>query len=88
MAIYADRFWEIDCLRGLAVLLMLFYHYLYDLDFFKLVDVQIRSGFILYAGRFSALLFILISGVALSISHSRALNKESAGNISENFPST
>ncbi|AKB56406.1 hypothetical protein A9239_03275 [Methanosarcina sp. A14] len=85
MAIYADRFWEIDCLRGLAVLLMLFYHYLYDLDFFKLVDVQIRSGFILYAGRFSALLFILISGVALSISHSRALNKESAGNISENF---
>lgn len=85
MAIYADRFWEIDCLRGLAVLLMLLYHFLYDLDFFELVDVQLRSGFILYAGRFSALLFILISGAALSIGHSRALNKESAGNISENF---
>ncbi|HII93380.1 MAG TPA: DUF1624 domain-containing protein [Methanosarcina sp.] len=85
MARYADRLWEIDCLRGLAVLLMLLYHFLYDLDFFKLVDIQLSSGLILYAGRFSALLFILISGAALSISHSRALNKESAGNGAENF---
>jgi uncharacterized membrane protein len=76
MARYADRFWEIDCLRGIAVLLMLLYHFLYDLEFFGLADIQLRSGLILYAGRFSALLFILISGIALSISHSRALNKE------------
>ena len=76
MAKYADRFWEIDCLRGIAVLLMLLYHFLYDLELFGLADIQLRSGLILYAGRFSALLFILISGIALSISHSRALNKE------------
>lgn len=85
MARYADRFWEIDFLRGFAVLLMLLYHFLYDLDFFELVDVQLRSGLILYAGRLSALLFILISGTVLSISHSRALNKEFAGNGTENF---
>jgi uncharacterized membrane protein len=85
MTIYADRFWEIDCLRGFAVLLMLLYHFLYDLDFFELADIQLRSGLILYAGRFSALLFILISGAALSISHSRSLNKEFAGNGTENF---
>lgn len=85
MARYADRFWEIDCLRGLAVLLMLLYHFLYDLDFFKLAEVQLRTGFILYAGRFSALLFILISGTALSISYSRAINKEFVGNRVENF---
>ena len=85
MARYADHFWEIDCLRGFAVLLMLLYHFLYDLDFFELADIQLRSGLILYAGRFSALLFILISGTALSISHSRALNKELGGSGVENF---
>jgi len=85
MARYADHFWEIDCLRGFAVLLMLLYHFLYDLDFFELADIQLRSGLILYAGRFSALLFILISGTALSISHSRALNKELGGSEVENF---
>ncbi len=85
MAVYADRFWEIDCLRGFAVLLMLLYHFLYDLDFFELADIQLRSGLILYAGRFSALLFILISGTVLSISHSRAPNKELSGNGTENF---
>ena len=85
MARYADRFWEIDCLRGLAVPLMLLYHFLYDLDFFEIANIQLRSGLILYAGRFSALLFILISGAALSISHSRALKKKFAGNEAENF---
>lgn len=85
MTRYTDRFWEIDCLRGFAVLLMLLYHFLYDLDFFELADIQLRSGLILYAGRFSALLFILISGIALSISHSRALNKEFNGTGTENF---
>jgi uncharacterized membrane protein len=84
MARYADRFWEIDFLRGFAVLLMLLYHFLYDLDFFGLADIQIRSGLILYAGRSSALLFILISGTALSISHSRALNKELSETGAEN----
>jgi uncharacterized membrane protein len=64
---------------------MLLYHFLYDLDFFELADIQLRSGLILYTGRFSALLFILISGTALSISHSRTLNKEFNGNGAENF---
>jgi uncharacterized membrane protein len=81
----ADRFWEIDCLRGFAVLLMLLYHFLYDLDFFELADIQLRSGLILYAGRLSALLFILVSGIALCISHSRALNKGLDKNGTENF---
>jgi uncharacterized membrane protein len=85
MAGHADRFWEIDCLRGIAVLLMLLYHFLYDLDFFGLADIELRSGPLLFAGRGSAFVFILISGTALSISHSRALDKEMGENKTENF---
>ncbi len=85
MSKYADRFWEIDCLRGFAVLLMLIYHFLYDLDFFKIADLQLRTGFFLYIGRFSAFLFILISGTAVSIGHSRTLNKKAGGSEAENF---
>lgn len=80
MAGYADRFWEIDCLRGFAVILMLIYHFLYDLDFFGLIDVQLGSGLFLFIGRGAASLFILVSGIALSISHSRGLIQDSKHN--------
>ena len=66
------RFWEIDFLRGLAVVLMLGYHFLYDLDFFRLAEFELNSGLLSYIGRGSAEMFILVSGAALSISYSRA----------------
>lgn len=72
----AERFWEIDFFRGLAVLLMLAYHFLYDLDFFRLFELSMNSGPLLYMGRSSAVLFILLSGIALSISYSRPEKKE------------
>jgi uncharacterized membrane protein len=80
-----ERFLEIDYLRGLAVLFMLLYHFLYDLDFFGIENIQIGSGFLLYMARSAAFLFILISGTALSISHSRALDKETSENKAEIF---
>jgi uncharacterized membrane protein len=82
---HEDRFWEIDCLRGFAVFLMLLYHFLYDLNFFGIENIRIGSGFFLYIGRSAAFLFILISGTALSISHSRALDIEMDGIQTENF---
>lgn len=81
----SSRFWEIDCLRGLAVILMLAYHFLYDLDFFGLADIELGSGIFLYMGRSAAFLFILISGTALSISRSRALESRFSGSSAENF---
>ncbi len=81
----SGRFWEIDCLRGLAVIVMLAYHFLYDLDFFGLANIELRSGTFYYTGRGAAFLFILISGTALSISRSRALRSRSSGKPAENF---
>lgn len=81
----SGRFWEIDCLRGFAVILMLIYHFLYDLDFFGLASLELRSGVLLYIGRGAAFLFILISGTALSISRSRDLDTEVSGKNAEGF---
>lgn len=88
---HSSRFWEIDCLRGLAVILMLAYHFLYDLDFFGLADLELRSGTFFYMGRGAAFLFILISGTTLSISRSRDsrsrdLESRISGKPVENFP--
>ncbi|KKG14544.1 hypothetical protein EO98_06320 [Methanosarcina sp. 2.H.T.1A.6] len=85
MGRHSNRFWEIDCLRGFAVILMLGYHFLYDLDFFGLADIELRSGTFLYIGRGAAFLFILISGAALSISRSRGLDNGVSGKPAENF---
>lgn len=81
----SSRFWEIDCMRGLAVILMLAYHFLYDLDFFGLADLDLRSGTFFYMGRGAAFLFILISGTAISISRSRELENGTSGKPVENF---
>ena len=76
-----DRFWEIDLLRGFAIILMIFFHLLYDLNFYSITNFQIRSGIILYIGRLSALLFIFIAGISLSISYSRVKNQLNKKNI-------
>lgn len=82
---HSSRFWEIDCLRGFAVISMLIYHFLYDLDFFGLANLELRSGVLFYIGRGAAFLFILISGTVLSISRSRDLNSGTAEKPAENF---
>jgi len=70
----APRIWEIDFLRGLAILLMVGYHLLYDLgDFVGLqkflgfsTDLT-ASGWIL-AQNFFAGLFVVISGISSNLS--------------------
>ena len=43
-----SRFWELDIIRGLAVVMMVFYHFLYDLDYFGGYPLNVRSGYWLY----------------------------------------
>jgi uncharacterized membrane protein len=65
------RFWEIDFLRGIAIILMIFFHIIYDLNFFSITDFNIYSGIIFFIARLSALIFVILAGVSLSISYSR-----------------
>jgi uncharacterized membrane protein len=46
-----ERFWEIDLLRGVAILMMIGYHIHFDLDYFGAYNLNVQSGFWLYFAR-------------------------------------
>lgn len=65
------RLWEIDALRGLAVVLMILFHFTWDLQFFGLVavDVFTRPWQIFARGIGTAFIFLL--GLSLALRHQR-----------------
>ena len=66
------RFWEVDFLRGMAIILMVLFHLAYDLNYFGAQQIELASRFWFYLARFTATLFLLLVGVSLSLSYSRA----------------
>jgi uncharacterized membrane protein len=75
------RFWELDFIRGLAVVMMVLYHFLYDLDYFGGYPLNVRSGPWLYFAEATAAIFIVLVGTSLTLSSSRARK----GVVSENL---
>lgn len=69
-----ERVWEIDVLRGIAVVAMVLYHFSYDLAYFVgLFDVGFfRSGVGLDIGRAIGGSFIFLAGLSLALSYGRA----------------
>lgn len=67
----SNRFWEIDALRGIAIVMMIIYHFVYDLDYFGVTDVIYTDPFWFYFQRVTATTFIVLVGVSLAISHTR-----------------
>ncbi len=61
------RYWEIDFARGIAVILMLVYHFLFDMYYFGKINLSFEVLY--YVPRFIASMFIFISGLCLSISY-------------------
>lgn len=64
------RIWEIDFLRGLAIIFMVFYHFMYDLKEFYSLPISYEEGFIYLAGKAASTLFILLAGISCSLSKS------------------
>ncbi|PKL64944.1 MAG: hypothetical protein CVV32_05150 [Methanomicrobiales archaeon HGW-Methanomicrobiales-3] len=67
-----SRLWEIDCARGIAILMMIVYHTVFDLSFFAICPVEATTGFWRYFAFITASLFLLIVGISLVVSHARA----------------
>jgi uncharacterized membrane protein len=73
----ASRLWEIDTLRGIAIVLMIFFHFAWDLDHFGGYEVNVLSTPWQAFARSIASLFIFVMGVSLTLSYNRA--KKQAG---------
>ena len=67
-----QRFEEIDILRGIAVLLMLIYHFVYDLVYFGFIRANLFSGFWKIIARSSLIIFLLLVGVGMSLKSQKA----------------
>lgn len=72
------RFSELDAFRGIAILMMVLFHLIFDLSFFSLYPVDIQQGFWRYFGYTTASFFISVAGVAVMIRSSR-LSPDSSG---------
>lgn len=68
------RFWEVDLLRGIAIVLMIFFHFLYYLNYFNIYKMSLYSGYFLIYVYLVGTIFILLVGVSLTLSYSRVEN--------------
>jgi len=65
------RFWEIDFARGIAIIMMVIFHFLWTLIYFDLLTLSLYAGFWGYFQKVTAGLFIFLVGVVLTISYNR-----------------
>lgn len=64
------RIWEIDFLRGVAIILMVVFHLVYDLKEFYSYPLEYTRGFWYYEGKISAIMFMLLSGISATLARS------------------
>ena len=65
-----QRFIEIDIAKGIAVLLMMFFHYFYLGKHMNIMDVDTNSGLLHICAKLAHTTFIIASGMNLAISTS------------------
>jgi uncharacterized membrane protein len=66
-----DRFWEVDAARGVAIIMMIVYHFTYDLDTLGGYNIQSTTGYWALFADVTAGLFLFLVGVSLAISRTR-----------------
>ncbi len=66
-----SRYREIDRVRGIAILMMVLFHTLFDISFFGMYPVDVSQGFWRYFAFATASLFLVVVGISLTISRSR-----------------
>ncbi len=68
-----DRFWELDFLRGIAVVMMIIFHFLWDLNYFGILQQPLYIGFWGIFQKITAISMLLLVGICLTISYNNAV---------------
>jgi len=71
----ADRFWEIDLIRGMAIVIMICFHFLYDLNYFSITQFSLYTGSFFFLAYGTASIFILLVGISLTLKYHRLEQK-------------
>jgi uncharacterized membrane protein len=79
------RIWEIDFLRGVAVVMMIVFHALYDLNYFAGYPFAFYAGFWWVFARVTAGIFVFLAGISLTLSYSRAKPKLSGSEMTRKY---
>ncbi|MEK6982114.1 MAG: heparan-alpha-glucosaminide N-acetyltransferase [Candidatus Micrarchaeota archaeon] len=66
-----DRCWEIDVIRGLGILMMIVFHFFFDLDYFNLLKNDMYSSSWLVFQRTTATMILLVVGICLALCYNK-----------------
>jgi uncharacterized membrane protein len=80
-----SRLWEIDTLRGVAIVLMVFYHLVWDLNYFGLYHANMLTGPWQIFARSIATMFIFVVGVSLTLSYNRAKGQNQTAGLFKKY---
>ena len=69
------RFWEIDFARGIAIIMMIIYHLVFDLNYFGFISVNMYNGFLGIFKKIIAVSFITLVGISLTLTSNLKSNK-------------
>ena len=81
----AGRLWEIDALRGIAIIMMVVYHLLWDLSSMGGLDIAMRSGFWGVWQNITASLFTGLVGLSMTLSYANARQRQPTGSLWPKF---
>ncbi|MEW6171680.1 MAG: heparan-alpha-glucosaminide N-acetyltransferase domain-containing protein [Bacillota bacterium] len=68
--ITSGRLWEVDALRGIAIVMMVVYHLAWDLHYFGVYEKDVNVGFWTFFQKTTETAFIFLVGVSLWLSYS------------------
>ncbi len=71
-----ERYWEIDTLRSIGLVMIVIFHTVFDLNYFGDHNFDLQGGLWWFIGRTGAVIFIFLVGLSLTLSYNRKKKKE------------
>lgn len=72
----SKRFYEIDVIKGIAVVLMVYFHFYYLQHFMNIKHHNVNSGFLNYSAKIAHTIFILMVGVNLAVNYQKSIKEK------------